>query len=835
MKHNEEFYARLSKLENTESAFTKEQKRHQKHIKGLSEYSNKLKAHGRQLKLDKINRENEHLHHKIQKAEPFYSRKRFKEEYQRNQDQINSGTKTDYTAGHLLKIPKSLAPRPLKKLHAENSIDATISEMKSKLNSKKSMKSMNSLSMLTSSMQNSLTVDASNIFSPTPSQNIQAQSSEFQFRTRTRSRSQSESNLLYLPRNEDSVTEASDANMVNSLERDTSTENYEDDYEDDNEDSNRYLDNEEALDKFGDEGEDELGENMSLGSFLSEGYTEERIFLVSRPFALPYDTRNCLVEVFMSKKYDEQIHIKVVSAANHTNVISERSLAIDDVHDILEACKSIRKIGVNEDLQALRIILTNMFKEADKNNHGYLSYDEFQQLMENTHLGISPEELRFVISEADEDENGLIDYQEFVPLAVDMIQAFVARARAKNDSQLRNSEVEDQVLQMIATEELHLIVHIFEEKFEQYDQKKTGWIRTLDLRTILKENMQLGISTAEVNLICQTLPRDNLGRSDIRDFRKAIFEVRFLTMKNTIIESQANDLEKYLYEICREEEHRLKEQRSDESYMQTSTMLPLRNIINMMIASPRLSLNRLQVVVIASEAEVVDGLVDYSKFIPIAAKTIEIMYEPHALKQRAELIEKTDLTPETLLEGVSPEVFKRRLLTLFKSCDTDKSGYLDMKEFKLCLESLDLKLTPSEIQALMASADADGNGTVDFEEFAEFCAHNLMHLEREKHIRAIQAAMKHSDESGKNVDMDHEEFQNHLRKVFHMADSNGSGFLSHNEINSLFHSLNIHLNPFELSVIISEADLNQDGLINYEEFVPVCSDLIRVKTRTFYF
>ena len=93
---------------------------------------------------------------------------------------------------------------------------------------------------------------------------------------------------------------------------------------------------------------------------------------------------------------------------------------------------------------------------------------------------------------------------------------------------------------------------------------------------------------------------------------------------------------------------------NDVHFQNTYHMLPLRNIINLMVDSPRLSLNRLQVVVIASEATVIDGYVDYRQFVPIAAKTIEIMYEPHALKQRAELIEKTDLTPESLLHGLTP-------------------------------------------------------------------------------------------------------------------------------------------------------------------------------------
>jgi len=675
MKHNEEFYARLSKLENSESAYVKEQKRHQKHIQGLSEYSKRLKAHGRKLKLDKINRENEHLHHKISRATPFYSRQKFLNDYERNVHQISSGKKkADYTSGHLLNIPKELAPPRLIKGMPESVYDASLRDMKKKLKSQSKLSKSSNLfgqSQEESSFETSIYLRLGN-----PSAVLQYNSSSM-------------GSLGSLNYNNDETFEAYEEVFEDS------EENYENDYETESRKSEVDIVDEDSI--------------------FTEGFAGEKIFLISRPFALPFDTKNCLVEVLMSRDYDEQIHFKVVHMNDRTMLLSERSITIDDVHDILEASKSIAKLGVNEDLQALRTVLTNMFKEADKDHRGHLSFDEFQSLMEKINLGLSPEELRFVISEADEDENGYIDYQEFVPLAVDMIQAFVARARARNDATSVNAQVEDQVLQAIASEELQMMVHIFEEKFAEIDTKNSGFIRTQDLRRVLKENMAVGISSAEVNMICQSCPRDAYGRSDIREFRKALYDVRFTSMKNTIIESQATDLVKYLLSICKDEESRLKEMRLDESFMNMEGMLPLRNIMNLMVASPRLSLNRLQVVVVASEAKTVDGLVYYPEFIPVAAKTIEIMYEPQALKQRAELIEKTDLTPEALLEGLSPEVFKRRLLTLFKSCDVDKSGFLDMKEFKQCLESLDLKLTPSEIQALMASADADGNGTVDFE------------------------------------------------------------------------------------------------------------------------
>lgn len=791
MKHNEAFYARLSKLENTESAFLREQKRHQRHIKGQAEYSKRLKAHGRRLKVDKINRENEHMHHRIAHATPFYSRKMFAADYKRNQEQINAGTKTDYTAGHLLNIPKKLRPLPIKKQHKKGSLEDKMEQLTkaSKSRTKKTLSSSldSSQLMYGSSQYSAFPVDGNVVFPHT-----------------------------------------SKSGSTDKYSSDTA-EGFEEDLEPDGTGSYEQYD-----DSF--ENNSAGSDDKSLASLDTVNYDGEKIFLTSHPFAIPFDTKNSVVEAYISKDYDEAIIFRCVLANDRSHVLTERNVPIDDAHDMLDRAKNLKKSGSNEELMAIRTILTNMFREADTTQRGYLSYEEFQGLLRKVNFGISPEELIFVISEADEDENGFVDYQEFIPLAVDMIQAFSARAKAKSESHQKDFQVDSVVLEKVTNEDLQMMIGILEEAIQSADVKKTGFIRTADLRSVLKEHQSVGISDTEINMICQSIPRDELGRSDIREFRKALYDVRFLTMKNTIVESQATDLEKYLFDLFKDEEKKLREKLiNDIDFQNTSHMLPLRTIINLMVDSPRLSLNRLQVVVIASEATVVDGYVDYRQFVPLAAKTVEIMYEPHALKQRAELIEKTDLTPESLLHGLTPEVFKRRLLVLFKSCDTDKSGFLDMKEFKTCLESLDLKLSLQEINALMASADSDGNGQIDFTEFAEFCAHNLLHLEREKHIRSLRDSMQNEPETGnhgrKNSvigQFNDDELDAHLRRIFNIADVNDSGSLTHLEVNDLFSSLDIKLTTFELSVLMSEADLNHDGLINYEEFVPICVDLLKV-------
>ena len=60
-----------------------------------------------------------------------------------------------------------------------------------------------------------------------------------------------------------------------------------------------------------------------------------------------------------------------------------------------------------------------------------------------------------------------------------------------------------------------------------------------------------------------------------------------------------------------------------------------------------------------------DGMINYFQFVLVVVKAIiEIMFEPKALPQRAELIEKTDLSPEALLQGMSSDMFEQRVFDL---------------------------------------------------------------------------------------------------------------------------------------------------------------------------
>ena len=301
--------------------------------------------------------------------------------------------------------------------------------------------------------------------------------------------------------------------------------------------------------------------------------------------------------------------------------------------------------------------------------------------------GITPQELRFVIAEADENENGFIDYQEFVPLAVDMIQAFKARSRAKNQYAQFEAAIDDDVLGALSADELEKCTKICMQKFAEADSRHQGSLKMTDTRRCLRESAA-GLTNIEVNLILQGLSRDATGKLLYSDFRKVLYEVRYSSMKNTMLEASGGEIQKHLMDLCKEEEKNFMTANGHDSTV--TGWIPLRNLTEVMMRSSRLSLSRLQVMVIASEASVDNGKVNYWKFVPIAAKTIEMMFDPTALRKRAELIEKVEISPESLLKGLTEESVQKRLLTLFKSYDVDHSGDLSPKEFRACLESLEI-------------------------------------------------------------------------------------------------------------------------------------------------
>ncbi|XP_030500749.1 calcium-dependent protein kinase 1 [Cannabis sativa] len=129
------------------------------------------------------------------------------------------------------------------------------------------------------------------------------------------------------------------------------------------------------------------------------------------------------------------------------------------------------------------------------------------------------------------------------------------------------------------------------------------------------------------------------------------------------------------------------------------------------------------------------------------------------------------------------------LKEMFKSMDTDNSGTITYEELKAGLPKLGTKLSESEVRQLMEAADVDGNGTIDYIEFITATMH-LNRMEREEH----------------------------LFTAFEYFDKDKSGYITMEELEQALKKYNMG-DEKTIKEIIAEVDTDNDGRINYEEFV----------------
>ncbi|KAG6517384.1 hypothetical protein ZIOFF_020770 [Zingiber officinale] len=138
-----------------------------------------------------------------------------------------------------------------------------------------------------------------------------------------------------------------------------------------------------------------------------------------------------------------------------------------------------------------------------------------------------------------------------------------------------------------------------------------------------------------------------------------------------------------------------------------------------------------------------------------------------------------------VIAGCLSEEEIKGLKEMFKNMDSDNSGTITLEELKKGLASQGTKLSEFEVKQLMEAADADGNGTIDYEEFITA----TVHMNR----------------------MDREE---HLYTAFQYFDKDNSG---QEELEQALKEKDLY-DGEEIKEIISEADVDNDGRINYEEF-----------------
>ncbi|XP_037417953.1 putative calcium-binding protein CML23 [Triticum dicoccoides] len=132
--------------------------------------------------------------------------------------------------------------------------------------------------------------------------------------------------------------------------------------------------------------------------------------------------------------------------------------------------------------------------------------------------------------------------------------------------------------------------------------------------------------------------------------------------------------------------------------------------------------------------------------------------------------------------------FKR----VFSAFDQDGDDKISAAELRLCMKAaLGGDISAEEVQALMASADADGDGLLDEEEF----------------LRLVREA-----------EADHEEEGDRCREAFGMYEMEGRGCITPLSLKLMMSRLGLYLDVNECQAMVRRFDLNGDGVLTFDEF-----------------
>ncbi|KAG5252971.1 calcium-dependent protein [Salix suchowensis] len=141
------------------------------------------------------------------------------------------------------------------------------------------------------------------------------------------------------------------------------------------------------------------------------------------------------------------------------------------------------------------------------------------------------------------------------------------------------------------------------------------------------------------------------------------------------------------------------------------------------------------------------------------------------------------------------------LKEMFKMIDADSSGHITLEELKTGLEKVGANIKDSELAGLMQAADVDNSGTIDYGEFI--------------------AAMLHLNKIVK---------EDHIYSAFSYFDKDGSGYITQDELQQACDQFG--LGDVQLEDIMREVDQDNDGRIDYSEFVAMMQDTGFGQTRS---
>ncbi|XP_019616603.1 PREDICTED: calmodulin-A-like [Branchiostoma belcheri] len=143
----------------------------------------------------------------------------------------------------------------------------------------------------------------------------------------------------------------------------------------------------------------------------------------------------------------------------------------------------------------------------------------------------------------------------------------------------------------------------------------------------------------------------------------------------------------------------------------------------------------------------------------------------------------------------------------FKLFDKDGDGTITVEELGTVLHDLGQFSSEEDLNELLHDLDADGNLTIDFEDF----------------VVILSSIIK--EENDEDDEVLAEDDEKDLREAFSLFDKAGDGFIDASDLRQILSCFGQDLTDEEVDEMMCEIDLDGNGKIDYEEFVTTICEL----------
>merc|ERR1712086_732031 len=199
-----------------------------------------------------------------------------------------------------------------------------------------------------------------------------------------------------------------------------------------------------------------------------------------------------------------------------------------------------------------------------------------------------------------------------------------------------------------------------------------------------------------------------------------------------------------------------------------------------------------------------DGVIQFSEFCHAMSILINTMSQ-----------EEENVMPD--IKSVNKLELRSYFMRLFKIADTNGDGVLQPAEMEALLRKSGFGFDSATIQEMVRLADANGDGVIEYNEFVPAM---MAVAQFSRHVPEVRADMP------KMSSVPPAQLELYFQKLFSVGDKDKNGVLDAIEFRDLLRASGFGFDDATISKILREADTNNDGVLQFDEFLVAMSRLV---------